>query len=121
MRLKKTAAVLASAALMSVAACGGGDDGDSGEPEGIEGADKAGAAGGQQVPDATAPAPEVEGATKGGTATVIADVAPTTLDPTRSYYTDSTAILSGLVTRSLTQYRYNPDTKQMELVPDMAV
>ena len=121
MRLKKTAAVLASVALMGVAACGGGDDGDSGEPEGIEGADQAGAAGGEMVDDAKAPAPEVEGATEGGTATVVSDVAPTTLDPTRSYYVDSTAILSGLVTRSLTQYRYNPDTKQMELVPDMAV
>ncbi len=28
--------------------------------------------------------------------------------------------MSDLVTRSLTQYRYNPDTKQMVLVPDLA-
>ncbi|UPK76960.1 ABC transporter substrate-binding protein [Nocardioidaceae bacterium SCSIO 66511] len=119
MHLRKTALFAATAALVGVAACGGGDD-DSSGPEGIEGADEAGAAGGQMVEDAEAPAPEVEGAQEGGTATVIADVAPTTLDPTRSYYTDSTAILSGLVTRSLTQYRYNPETKGLELVPDMA-
>ena len=120
MRLKKVAVALATVALLGVAACGGGDDGGSG-PEGIKGADEAGGAGATLDEDAEAPAPEVEGAEKGGTATVIADVAPTTLDPTRSYYVDSGEILESLVTRSLTQYRYNPDTEQMELVPDMAV
>ena len=119
MRLKRTAIVLAAGALLGVSACGGGDSGSS-ETEQIEGADTAGAAGGELVEDAEAPAPEVEGAQEGGTATVVSDVAPSTLDPTRSYYTDSVSIMSGLVTRSLTQYRYNPDTKQMELVPDMA-
>ncbi|UYM04813.1 ABC transporter substrate-binding protein [Solicola gregarius] len=119
MRLKKTALALACVSLVGVAACGGGDDDSSGGPGDLEGSDEAGAAGGEII-EAKAPAPEVEGATEGGTATVIADVAPTTLDPTRAYYTDSTAILSSLVTRSLTQYRYNPDTKQMELVPDLA-
>ena len=121
MRMKRTAMLLAAGALVGVSACGGGGDDSGSEPEGIEGADTAGAAGGKLVEDATAPAPEVEGAEKGGTATVIADVAPTTLDPTRAYYTDSVSIMSGLVTRSLTQYRYNPDNGQMELVPDMAV
>ncbi|MDN5855729.1 MAG: ABC transporter substrate-binding protein, partial [Actinomycetia bacterium] len=121
MRLKKTAVALATVALLGVAACGGGDDGDDSGPEGIEGGDTAGAAGATLNEDAAVPAPEVEGAEKGGTATVVADVAPATLDPTRTYYTDSVEILSSLVTRSLTQYRYNAETEQMELVPDMAV
>ncbi len=43
---------------------------------------------------------------------------PSTLDPTQAYYTDSTAILSDLVTRSLTQYAYVDG--EMVLVPDMA-
>ena len=47
-------------------------------------------------------------------------MAPSTLDPTQAYYTDSTAILSDLVTRSLTQFVYNPETDDMQLVPDMA-
>src|SRR5690625_5338817 len=102
MRLKKGAVALATVALLGVAACGGGDDGGSG-PEGIKGADEAGGAGATLDEDAEAPAPEVEGAEKGGTATVIADVAPTTLDPTLSYYVDSGEILESLVTRSLTQ------------------
>ena len=46
-------------------------------------------------------------AADGGTLTVMTAVAPTTLDPTQAYFTDSTAILSDLVTRSLTQYAYN--------------
>ncbi len=44
---------------------------------------------------------------------------PATLDPTRAYFTDSTEIMN-LVTRALTQYAYNPENEQMELVPDMA-
>ena len=110
MRLKKTALALACVSLVTVAACGGGDDDDSsGDPGTLEGSEEAGAAGGQIV-EAEAPAPEVEGAQEGGTITSVSDVAPTSLDPTRAYYTDSTAILSELVTRSLTQYRYNPET-----------
>ena len=120
MRLRRTGAVLASVALLGVAACGGGDDGDSGGPDDID-LGEAGGAGSALDAEATGPAPEVEGAQQGGTATVIADVAPATLDPTRTYYVDSYSILSSLVTRSLTQYRFNPETEQMELVPDMAV
>ena len=45
---------------------------------------------------------------------------PSTLDPTQAYYTDSTAILSDLVLRSLTQYAYDADTNDMQLIPDMA-
>ena len=44
----------------------------------------------------------------------------TTIDPSEIYYTDTSSIMSGLVTRSLTQYRYDPKTKNMVLVPDLA-
>ena len=44
---------------------------------------------------------------------------PFTFDPTRAYYTDSTAIMN-LVTRALTQYVYDPETNDMVLAPDMA-
>ena len=44
---------------------------------------------------------------------------PATFDPTRAYFTDSTGIMN-LVTRALTQYAYNPENGDMELVPDMA-
>ena len=43
-----------------------------------------------------------------------------TLDPSEVYYPDTSSIMSGLVTRSLTQYKYDPTTKNMVLVPDLA-
>ncbi len=58
-------------------------------------------------------------AAEGGTVTVLASVVPFTFDPTRAYYTDSTAIMN-LVTRALTQYVYDPETNDMVLAPDMA-
>ena len=63
----------------------------------------------------------ISGAQKGGTVTVstLAGLT-TTLDPSELYYTDADSYMSGLVTRSLTQYKYNPTTKQMVLVPDLA-
>src|SRR5690348_6510831 len=122
MRLKKPAVILATAALMSVAACGGGNGSTNGQgqPQQQETMKEGGNAGAGQNADAQAPAPEIPGAKKGGTITVDAYVSPSTLDPTRAYYTDSTSIMSGLVTRSLTQYMYDPKTDQMILVPDMA-
>jgi peptide/nickel transport system substrate-binding protein len=122
MRLKTTAAIGSAAALFAVAACGGGgDDGETDErPSANTTQDQSGSgqAGADQDPEAQAPAPDIEGATEGGTVTVLSSVQPTTLDPTRAYYTDSTAILSGLVTRSLTQFVYRDG--KMVLVPDMA-
>ena len=46
----------------------------------------------------------IDGAQTGGTIKVISAARPNTMDPTEAYYTDTTSILSGLVTRSLTQY-----------------
>lgn len=118
MRLKKPAVALATAALMSLAACGGGSGtGNAGDNPSFKEGGNAGAG-----KDATASGPLAvpSDAQKGGTLTVMSYVAPSTFDPTQAYYVDSTAILSDLVTRSLTQYVYNPKTGDMVLEPDMA-
>ena len=63
----------------------------------------------------------ISGAQSGGIVTVLTlDGLSTTIDPSEAYYTDTTSILSGLLTRSLTQYKYDPVSKQMILVPDLA-
>jgi peptide/nickel transport system substrate-binding protein len=70
-----------------------------------------------QDPDAAAPAPEVSGAQKGGTITVLSSNVPHTFDPTRAYYLDVLSVLK-LVTRGLTQTRY--ENGKPVLVPDLA-
>ncbi|MBW9211660.1 hypothetical protein KV100_18590 [Mumia sp. zg.B21] len=80
----------------------------------------AGRAGSATAPDAAAPAAEVPGATRGGLLTVLSSTVPESLDPARSSFVDTRGILSGLLTRSLTQLRRNPVTGRMELVPDLA-
>jgi peptide/nickel transport system substrate-binding protein len=103
---------------MTLAACGGGSgSGNAGDQETLG---EGGAAGSGKNAEAEAPMEVPEGATEGGTFTVLTNQVPSTLDPTQAYYTDSTAILSDLVTRSLTQYVYNAETDDMELIPDMA-
>ena len=63
----------------------------------------------------------ISGAQKGGIVTVLThDGLSTTLDPSEIYYTDTSSIFSGLIGRSLTQYKYDPTSKQMILVPDLA-
>ncbi len=44
----------------------------------------------------------------------------TTIDPAEAYYLDTMSVDSQLLTRSLTQYKYDPAKKQMVLVPDLA-
>ncbi|TNC29851.1 ABC transporter substrate-binding protein [Mumia zhuanghuii] len=80
----------------------------------------AGRAGSMRNPDAPAPAPEILGATRGGTLTVMSSAVIESLDPARSSFTDTRGILSGLITRSLTQFHRDPDTGRMVLVPDLA-
>jgi peptide/nickel transport system substrate-binding protein len=120
MRMKKPAVVLATAALLTLAACGGGSDKANNNPTGNESFKEGGNAGAFKDPSAKAPAEVPADAQQGGTLTVLTAVAPSTLDPTQAYYTDSTAILSDLVTRGLTQYAYNAQTNDMQLIPDMA-
>jgi peptide/nickel transport system substrate-binding protein len=76
-------------------------------------------------PHHPAPAVPIRGAARGGTVTVLSSVTglglPTSLDPTDAYLGLVTpSILSSLVTRSLTQYVYDPHRQTMVLVPDLA-
>jgi peptide/nickel transport system substrate-binding protein len=116
--LKKSAtAVVAVASLFGLAACGGSGDSSPSSTVPTQGA--GGGAGAGKNPDAQGPLEVPSQASSGGTVTVDTVNVPATFDPTRAYYTDSTAILN-LVTRALTEYAYDPDTNDMVLVPDMA-
>ncbi len=120
MRLKRSVAALGVAGMMTLAACGGSGSGGSGS----NGSDtdnntgSQGQAGAGQDPEAKAPAEIPEGAAKGGTVNVLSALGEQTLDPTEAYFTSSTSLLSGMVTRSLTQYIYRDG--DMVLVPDLA-
>jgi len=120
MRLKTPIAASLAAGLMALAACGGGSS-DSGNDNSKDiDTSNLGNTGKGQDPTREGPV-KIDGATKGGTVTQLSQILlTTTLDPSESYYTDSTAILSGLVTRSLTQYVHDEKTGQMILVPDIA-
>ncbi len=121
MRLKKPIVTLSAGLLFALAACGGGGGSPSPTAQStLKNISTGGAAGQGQNPNAQAPAPPIPGAKSGGTVTVLSALGITTMDPTDSYYLNTSAILSGLVTRSLTQYQYDPKTKQMILVPDLA-
>ena len=117
LRLKNCALGLAAASLVVLAACDGGSDGDPRPPVRTLTGD--GPANTGRDPRAQGPLPIPDDAAQGGTITVLTATKPFTFDPTRAYYTDSTAILN-LVTRALTQYVYNPETNDMVLAPDMA-
>ena len=92
MRMKKPAVVLATAALMTLAACGGGS-GSGTASSGNSSLGAGGNAGSFKNPDAKAPAEVPSDASDGGTLTVLTNQVPSTLDPTQAYYVDSTAIL----------------------------
>ena len=72
-------------------------------------------------PGRDGPAPEVEGATTGGTLTVYLPGAPgpDTLDPAGGWSVPGNAILQALVSRSLTQYARGEHGEPV-LVPDLA-
>ncbi len=118
MHLRRLTVAVSVAALGVVAACGGGSDdsGDGGDGEFVEG----GGAGALWNENAEAPAPEIEGAQTGGTVDVWGTSGLQSMHPTEAYFTNTTSILSNLVTRSLTQYRWNDEAGAMELVPDLA-
>ena len=117
MRLKTPLVALSSVALLALAACGGsGNSGPEASPSKFQG----GKTGNATNAGAKGPV-TIAGATKGGTVTVLTNLGlTTTLDPSEIYFTDTSSIMSGLVTRSLTQYKYDPTTKDMVLVPDLA-
>jgi peptide/nickel transport system substrate-binding protein len=115
MQWKRITAVAATV-MLAVAACGspssnsntGANTGDAGTAQ-----EKA------VDPTAKGPAPEIDGAKKGGTITVLSDVTPDTFDPTNIYYVDGNQI-GKLFYRALTQYRLDPKTLKPVLVPDLA-
>ena len=71
-------------------------------------------------PSRQGPAPELKGALVGGVVTAVSPYELDTMDPTQAYSYESVSILSGLVTRSLTQYAYDAQRGLMVLVPDLA-
>ena len=120
MKRSKPMAAVAGIALLALAACGGGgDDDDSAGPKEFQ--DETPPV--EKVPDAEGPAPEIDGAQEGGTITVMhpdPDDGPDSLDPTPMWSVTDNGIMQALVFRSLTTFRYNPETGGMELVPDLA-
>jgi peptide/nickel transport system substrate-binding protein len=123
MRLKKPVVALSAVTLLALAACGGSSDnpgGPGGSPSSNTDISKGGASGEGKDPTRPAPAAPIPGAKPGGTLTVESVAGATTLDPSEIYFTNTASIMSGLVTRSLTQYVYDPTTKEMILVPDLA-
>ncbi|KRE92226.1 hypothetical protein ASG76_17375 [Nocardioides sp. Soil774] len=120
MKRNKPLALVAGAALLTLAACGGGSS-DNGNGDG--GTDrKIGAQeGGSKDAERQGPAPEVDGAAAGGTITVYlpGDPGPDSLDPTGGWSVTGNSIQQALTSRSLTQYSRD-ENGQPVLVPDLA-
>ena len=118
MRVSPALALLATTAL-ALSACGGsGSSSDNGA--GPVDTGQLGNTGGGTDATATGPV-SIAGAQKGGTVTVLTNTGlTTTIDPAEAYYLDTMSIDGQLLTRSLTQYKYDPGSKQMVLVPDLA-
>jgi peptide/nickel transport system substrate-binding protein len=118
MRRSKPLAVVACAALLTLAACGGSD---SGSKTGAERSYAGQAAAGKDE-NRAAPAADIDGATKGGTITVYlpGDPGPDSMDPSDGWSVTGNSIQQALTNRSLTQYARDPKTGEMTLVPDLA-
>jgi len=116
MQWKRITAVAATVMLAAVAC--GSPSSNSGNNSGGQG-NLGGAQKKATDPTAKGPAAEIDGAKKGGTATVLSDVTPDTFDPTNTYYVDGNQI-EKLFFRSLTQYRLDGPDHTPVLVPDLA-
>jgi peptide/nickel transport system substrate-binding protein len=119
MRFKSPLIAISTAGVLALSACGGSGSNSGTEAQNKQNENLGNTGNGK---DATAKGPvTIAGAQKGGTVTVLTLTGmTTTMDPSEIYYTDTSSIFSGLIGRSLTQYKYDPDTKQMILVPDLA-
>lgn len=119
MKRNKPLALVATAALLSLAACGGS----GGNEEGSEGAERefGSQEGGSKDAERQGPAPDIEGASTGGTITVYlpGDPGPDSLDPTGGWSVTGNSIQQALTSRSLTQYTRD-ENGQPVLVPDLA-
>jgi peptide/nickel transport system substrate-binding protein len=120
MKRNKPLALVAGAALLTLAACGGGSS-DDGEGSGGTEREFGGQEGGSKNADLQGPAAEIEGATAGGTITVYlaGDPGPDSLDPTGGWSVTGNSIQQALTHRSLTQY-IRDENGQPVLVPDLA-
>ncbi|HEY2877977.1 ABC transporter substrate-binding protein [Nocardioides sp.] len=120
MRFKSPLIAISAVGVLALSACGGSGSDNSGSADQTKQNENIGNTGNFQ--DASAKGPvTISGAKTGGIVTVLTLTGvQTTIDPSEVYYVDTSSILSGLVTRSLTQYKYDPSTKQMILVPDLA-
>lgn len=118
MRRTKPLAVVASAALLTLAACGGSGSGDPKTGSTFTKASETIA----KDPERAAPAADIEGATAGGTVTVYlaGDPGPDSMDPTDGWSVTGNSIQQALTSRSLTQYARDNDSGEMVLVPDLA-
>jgi peptide/nickel transport system substrate-binding protein len=121
MKRNKPLALVAGAALLTLAACGGGGSDEGSTGSGTE-REFGGQEGGTKDETRQGPAPEVEGAAEGGTVTVYlpGDPGPDTLDPTAGWSVTGNSIQQALTHRSLTQYARDPETGDPVLVPDLA-
>src|SRR5687767_1172481 len=121
MRFKKPIVAVSAVGLLALAACGGGGDGgDTGDSGQKIDAEQLGNTGDGKDAERQGPV-EIEGAEEGGVVTVLTALGLTTpIDPSDLYYTDTNAVMTGLVTRQLTQYVYDEESGQMILVPDLA-
>jgi peptide/nickel transport system substrate-binding protein len=118
MRFKSPLIAVSAVAMLALSACGGSGS-STGNATGPD-TSHPGDTGNGTCADCKGPV-TIPGAQKGGTVTVsVLAGLTTTLDPSEVYYTDADAIMSDLVTRALTQYKYDPKTQQMVLVPDLA-
>ena len=119
--MRRTTRLVAAstAALLFLGACGGSDDGDNDSGGPTQTQQEGGGTGNAQDPDREGPV-EIEGAEEGGIVKLISNTPLETMDPSEAYYVHTAGILSALVTRSLTQYVYDPETKSATLVPDLA-
>ena len=61
------------------------------------------------------------GPASGGSPPAVApSAAGAPLDPSTNYFTDTVGVSSGLITRSLTQYVWDPESDGLVLIPDLA-
>ena len=122
MRFKKPLACLAILSVAALAACGGGgDNSGAATPEDIKSQLEHNDAGSGTDPTAVGPL-TIDGATKGGTINVIGQSGDmsTEFDPRGVYYSDLISIQTSLFLRTLTQWKYDDETGNMVLVPDLA-
>src|SRR6185436_19365860 len=119
MKHRKPLALVAGAALLALAACGGSGD-DTSSPDSNLSFTNAPEVG--KDANREGPAPDIEGAKTGGTITVYlpGDPGPDSMDPTDGWSVTGNSIQQALTSRSLTQYARDEKTGEMVLVPDLA-